>query len=240
MYKVHLNDFEGPLDLLLFFIRRDELDIYDIPISKITSDYMDTIQSVNNINISLAGDFIHMAATLMRIKSKMMIPQSMDGNEEDIEDPRMPLVRQLLEYKRFRDAALSFNSLADIRSSYFSRGKTQSVSSVEENPDVFLRNVSIFDIAKYFKSAMDNKPVISEYELKREQISIEDQKAKLLAYIDGDGFLSFSAMMKYLKTKIEIIITFLAILDLIRESKILVIQNKLFSDLEIQVITEIN
>ena len=240
MYKVHLNDFEGPLDLLLFFIRRDELDIYDIPISKITSDYMDTIQSVNNINISLAGDFIHMAATLMRIKSKMMIPQSMDGNEEDIEDPRMPLVRQLLEYKRFRDAALSFNSLADIRSSYFSRGKTQSVSSVEENPDVFLRNVSIFDIAKYFKSAIDNRPVITEYELKREQISIEDQKAKLLAYIDGDGFLSFSAMMKYLKTKIEIIITFLAILDLIRESKILVIQNKLFSDLEIQVITEIN
>ena len=240
MYKVQLEQFEGPLDLLLFFIKRDELDIYDIPISKITLDYMESIQSVNNINISLAGDFIHMAATLMRIKSKMMIPATAKEDHEDIDDPRLPLLRQLLEYQKFREAAQSLNSLAEVRSRYFARGKFKNIPLIEEDPSVFVRDVSIFDIAKYFKTAMDSRPVISQYELQREQISMEDQKAKLFAYVDGDGSLMFSSLMKRLNNKIEIIITFLAILDLIRESKILVIQNKLFSDLEIQVITEKN
>ena len=240
MYKVQLDQFEGPLDLLLYFIKRDELDIYDIPISKITADYMETLQVVKEVNISLAGEFIHMAATLMRIKSKMLLPLSSQNDDDDIEDPRLPLVRQLLEYQRYRDAAQSLNSLAEIRSHYFTRGKLKNISSVEENAAVFVRNISLFDIATYFKAAIDNRPVIIKYELHREPISIEDQKAKLLAYVDGDGILRFSSLMKRLKDKIEIIITFLAILDLIRESKIIVIQNELFSELEIQLISEKN
>ena len=240
MYKVQLDQFEGPLDLLLYFIKRDELDIYDIPISKITADYMETLQVVKEVNISLAGEFIHMAATLMRIKSKMLLPLSSQNDDDDIEDPRLPLVRQLMEYQRYRDAAQSLNSLAEIRSHYFTRGKLKNISSVEENAAVFVRNISLFDIATYFKAAIDNRPVISKYELHREPISIEDQKAKLLAYVDGDGILRFSSLMKRLKDKIEIIITFLAILDLIRESKIIVIQNELFSELEIQLISEKN
>ena len=239
MYKVQLEQFEGPLDLLLYFIKRDELDIYDIPIARITADYMETVQELKEVNISLAGEFIHMAATLMRIKSKMLIPLSSD-EEEDMEDPRLPLVRQLLDYQRFRDAAQSLSSLAEIRSHYFSRSKLENVYSAEENPAVFVRNVSLFDIATYFKTAMENKPVITRYELRQDPISIEDQKAKLLAYVDGDGILRFSSLMKRLKDKIEIIITFLAILDLIHESKIIVIQNELFSELEIQLISEKN
>ena len=240
MFKVQLEHFEGPLDLLLYFIKRDELDIYDIPISKITADYMETLQAAKEVNISLAGEFIHMAATLMRIKSNMLLPLSFQNDEDDIEDPRLPLVRQLLEYQRYRDAAQSLNSLAEIRSHYFTRGKLENISSVEENAAVFVRNVSLFDIATYFKTAMENRPVISRYELHREPISIEDQKAKLLAFVDGDGILLFSSLMKRLGDKIEIIITFLAILDLIRESKIILIQNELFSDLEIQLISEKN
>ena len=240
MFKVQLEQFEGPLDLLLYFIKRDELDIYDIPISKITADYMETLQVVKEVNISLAGEFIHMAATLMRIKSNMLLPLSFQNDEDEIEDPRLPLVRQLLEYQRYRDAAQSLNSLAEIRSHYFTRGKLKNISSVEENAAVFVRNISLFDIATYFKAAIDNRPVISKYELHREPISIEDQKAKLLAYVDGDGILRFSSLMKRLKDKIEIIITFLAILDLIRESKIIVIQNELFRELEIQLISEKN
>ena len=240
MFKVQLEQFEGPLDLLLYFIKRDELDIYDIPISKITADYMETLQTEKEVNIALAGEFIHMAATLMRIKSNMLLPLSFQNDEDDIEDPRLPLVRQLLEYQRYRDAAQSLNSLAEIRSHYFTRGKLKNISSVEENAAVFVRNISLFDIATYFKAAIDNRPVISKYELHREPISIEDQKAKLLAYVDGDGILRFSSLMKRLKDKIEIIITFLAILDLIRESKIIVIQNELFSELEIQLISEKN
>ena len=240
MYKVQLEQFEGPLDLLLYFIKRDELDIYDIPISKITADYMETLQAAKEVNISLAGEFIHMAATLMRIKSNMLLPLSFQNDEDGIEDPRLPLVRQLLEYQRYRDAAQSLNSLAEIRSHYFTRGKLKNISSVEENAAVFVRNISLFDIATYFKAAIDNRPVIRKYELHRELLSLEDQKAKLLAYVDGDGILRFSSLMKRLKDKIEIIITFLAILDLIRESKILLIQNELFSDIEIQLISEKN
>ena len=201
---------------------------------------METLQAAKEVNISLAGEFIHMAATLMRIKSNMLLPLSFQNDEDEIEDPRLPLVRQLLEYQRYRDAAQSLNSLAEIRSHYFTRGKLENISSVEENAAVFVRNVSLFDIATYFKTAMENRPVISRYELHREPISIEDQKAKLLAYVDGDGILRFSSLMKRLKDKIEIIITFLAILDLIRESKIIVIQNELFSELEIQLISEKN
>ena len=168
MFKVQLEQFEGPLDLLLYFIKRDELDIYDIPISKITADYMETLQVVKEVNISLAGEFIHMAATLMRIKSKMLLPLSSQNDDDDIEDPRLPLVRQLLEYQRYRDAAQSLNSLAEIRSHYFTRGKLKNISSVEENAAVFVRNISLFDIATYFKAAIDNRPVISRYELHRE------------------------------------------------------------------------
>ncbi len=239
MYKVQLDQFEGPLDLLLYFIKRDELDIYDIPISQITADYMETLQIAKEVNIALAGEFIHMAATLMRIKSKMLLPLS-SHDDDNIEDPRLPLVMQLLEYKRYKDAAQSLDSMAEIRSHYFTRGRIEDIASVEEDATVFVRNVSLFDIATYFKTAMDNRPVISQYELHREPISIEDQKAKLLAFVDGDGILSFSSLIKRLKDKIEIIITFLAILDLIRESKIFLIQNELFSDIEIQLISEKN
>lgn len=240
MYKVQLEQFEGPLDLLLYFIKRDELDIYDIPIAKITEDYMKTVQDLKEVNISTAGEFIYMASTLMRIKSKMLLPSFSQDDEDEMEDPRLPLVRQLLEYQRFKEAAHSLSSLSEIRSRYFTRGKPKNISSVEENAAVFVRNVSLFDIATYFKAAIDNRPVISKYELHRELLSIEDQKAKLLAYVDGDGILRFSSLMKRLKDKIEIIITFLAILDLIRESKIIVIQNELFSEMEIHLISEKN
>jgi len=240
MYKVQLEQFEGPLDLLLYFIKRDELDIYDIPISQITADYMETIQTSKEVNIGTAGEFIHMAATLMRIKSKMLLPLSSHDEEDDIEDPRLPLVRQLLDYKRYKEAAQSLDSMAENRSHYFTRGNIKDISSVEEEAAVFVRNVSLFDIATYFKTAMDNKPVISRYELHREPMSIDDQKAKLLAFVDGDGILRFSSLIEHLRDKVEIVITFLAILDLIREEKILLIQNELFGEIEIQLISEKN
>jgi segregation and condensation protein A len=240
MYKVELDEFEGPLDLLLYFIKRDELDIYDIPISKITADYMETLNNTKEINLSIAGDFIHMAATLMRIKSKMLIPGTIGEDDTDGDDPRLPLVRQLLEYKQFREAAQSLSSLAEIRSRYFSRSQIKNVGYVEEDVGVFVRNVSLFDIAKYFKTAIDNKPIISTFELHREFIRLDDQKAKILAFIDGDGSLRFSSLIRRLKNKIEIIVTFLAILDLIRESKIMVVQNQSFDDLEIHLIIEKN
>jgi len=233
MYKVHLENFDGPLDLLLFFIRRDEIDIYDIPISHITKEYLSTLDQMQQINIGIAGEFIEMAATLMRIKSKMLLPRPQ--MDEDIEDPRSPLVRQLLEYKRYKDLAEQLENLAEERSHYFARAHEAPVPAGDEDPGVYLRQVSLYDIAHYFKVAMENKPIISRYELQREDISLDDQKAIILANLDEKGFLKFSVLLTKLETKLEVIITLLAILEMIRNEEIIIIQRKLFGELEIQI-----
>ena len=233
MYKIHLENFDGPLDLLLFFIRRDEIDIYDIPISHITKEYLGTLDQMQQINIGVAGEFIEMAATLMRIKSKMLLPRPQ--LDDDIEDPRSPLVRQLLEYRRYKDLADQLEKLAEERSHYFSRGYETPIPVGDEDPGVYLRQVSLYDIAHYFKVAMENKPIISHYELQREDISLDDQKAIILANLDEKGFLKFSVLLTKLETKIEVIVTLLAILEMIRNEEIIIIQQKLFGELKIQI-----
>ena len=233
MYKVHLENFDVPLDLLLFFIRRDEIDIYDIPISHITKEYLGTLDQMQHVNIGVAGEFIEMAATLMRIKSKMLLPRPQ--MDEDIDDPRSPLVRQLLEYRRYKDLAQQLEDLAEERSHYFSRGYEAPLPTGDEDPSVYLRQVSLYDIAHYFKVAMENKPIISHYELQREDISLDDQKAIILANLDEKGFLKFSVLLTKLETKLKVIVTLLAILEMIRNEEIIIIQRKLFGELEIQI-----
>lgn len=233
MYKVHLENFDGPLDLLLFFIRRDEIDIYDIPISRITKEYLGTLNQIQQINIGVAGEFIEMAATLMRIKSKMLLPRPQ--MDEDVEDPRSPLVRQLLEYRRYKELAQQLENLAEERSHYFTRGYESPIPAGDEDPGVYLRQVSLYDIAHYFKVAMENKPIISRYELQREKISLDDQKAIILANLDEKGFLKFSVLLTKLETKLEVIVTFLAILEMLRNEEIVIVQQKLFGELEIQI-----
>ncbi len=233
MYKIHLENFDGPLDLLLFFIRRDEIDIYDIPISSITKEYLSALDQMQQINIGVAGEFIEMAATLMRMKSKMLLPHPQ--MDEDIEDPRSPLVQQLLEYRRYKDLAQQLENLAIERSHYFSRGYESPLPSGDEDPEVYLRKVSLYDIAHYFKVALENKPIISHYELQSEHFNLDGQKAIILANLDEKGFLKFSILVTKLETKIEVIVTFLAILEMIKNEEIIIIQRKLFGELEIQI-----
>ena len=114
-YQIELENFAGPLDLLLFFIRRDEIDIMDIPISHITEEYLSFIEAVQKLNISFAGDFILMAATLMRIKAKMLLPSITEEEDEDFEDPRTALVQRLLEYKRYKEAANDLSELGNLQ-----------------------------------------------------------------------------------------------------------------------------
>lgn len=233
MYKVHLENFDGPLDLLLFFIRRDEIDIYDIPISHITKEYLDTLDQIQQINIGVAGEFIDMAATLMRIKSKMLLPRPQ--TEEEFEDPRSPLVRQLLEYRRYKELAQQLEQLSEERSHYFARCYEAPIPEGDEDPGVYLREVSLYDIAQYFKVAMENKPIISRYELQREELSLDDQKALILANLDEEGSLRFSVLIGKLETKIEVIVTFLAILEMIRNEEITIIQKEIFGEMAIQI-----
>ena len=190
MYKVQLDQFEGPLDLLLYFIRRDEIDIYDIPISNITSEYLQVIEDMKSMNLSIAGEFILMAATLMKIKSKLLLPRPILDEDGEPIDPRTQLVEQLLEFQQYKGLSIEL-------------------------------------------SAMDRMPVITSYELKREAISLDYKKEHILQCFDGDGILSFKRLLSNCENKIEMIITFLALLDLIRLSKVTVFQNKLFDKIEI-------
>ena len=231
-YNIQLEKFEGPLDLLLYFIRRDELDIYDIPISKITEDFIETINEWKRLNMLIAGEFIVMASTLMRIKARMMIPRVELDEDGDIIDPRTELMQQLIDYKRFRNAADLLNNMAEERSQYYTRKLDMQIKDDEdENLDSFFKDVSLFDLAKLFKNAMDSRPVLSPFELNKEPIKLEQQKELILGYFDGDGKLSFNNLLGILRSRMEVIVTFLAILDLVKEGTCTVHQANAFSDI---------
>lgn len=232
IYRVQLEQFEGPLDLLLYFIRRDEIDIYDIPISNITSEYLQVIEDMKSLNLSIAGEFILMAATLMRIKSKILLPRPILDEDGEAIDPRTQLVEQLLEYQQYKDLSCELSARWNEQSTRHPRGLTQ---QVEDNDDIELAftEFSLFDLAKYFKEAMDRMPVIASYELKRDSMSLDYKKEHILQSFDGDGVLSFKRLVSNCKDKIEMIISFLALLDLIRLREISVFQNQLFDSIEI-------
>jgi len=234
MYKVKLENFTGPLDLLLYFIRRDEIDVYDIPIAQITAEYMETLDMMQTLNLNVAGEFILMAATLMRIKAKMLLPKPQLGDEDEVEDPRAELVQQLLEYQRFKEMAYDLDKLAMERGQYHPRGFEMNSPDLEEDTATYLKDVTLYEIARLFKNAMDNMPVIQPYELHRGQVHLGDQKALISRSFDIDGRLRFSDLIKKLKTKLEVVVTFLAVLELVRMRQIIVIQNDLFGEMEMQ------
>ena len=232
MYQISLQNFEGPLDLLLFFIKRDEIDIYDIPIARITEEYLEALDMMHQLNLSVAGEFVEMAAMLMRIKAKMLLPLS-TFEEDEIEDPRTELVRRLLEYQQYKEAVKEFEQYQDERSQKFPRSIQYKVSENDDDTGSFLKDTTLFDLAAYFKDVMDRMPVISTYELHREPIALEDQKKYIMKGLNTDGKIKFSSMIKKFKDKIEVVVTFLAILELVRLSQVKLLQNELFGDLEL-------
>lgn len=234
MFRVQLDDFEGPMDLLLYFIRRDELEIYNIPIASITKEFIEVIDSWKKMKFRVAGDFIIMAATLMRIKSRMLLPQIKLDNDEVI-DPRTQLIQQLIEYKKYKEASEMLKHLSDKRSSKIPRQfeyvfKKSDTSSTESA----LNNITLFDLAKYFKNAIENRPLITVFELNREPVKLETQKSFIINKFNDEGFLSFSKLMTYFNSKIEIVVSFLAVLELIKEGYCNLIQDEVFGDLELK------
>jgi len=238
MYKVQLNNFEGPIDLLLYFIRRDELDIYDIPISKITKEFVYTIEEWKRMHLHVAGDFIVMASTLMRIKAKLLLPRPEFDEEGVIIDPRTELIQQLVEYKRFKNAAELLNNLSAKRESNFSRQLKPIIKNetVDDNENIII-NASLFDLARVFKTAIDNIPVVSQFELSREPVKLEEQKDFIFKHFDGDGKLKLSIILNKLDTRMKIVVTFLAVLDLVKEGLCIINQEKVFGELELLRIT---
>ena len=234
MFNVKLDNFEGPLDLLLYFIKRDKIDIYDIPISKITKEYVDTINHAKKLNISVAGEFIFMASLLTRLKTRMLLPRREDEEGLDIDDPRVNLVDQLIQYKTFKKIANQLKIIQNNNKDLFYRPVDINFSDIEMNPNEFLREVSLFDISKIFKEALSNVPITDSFDIHREKISLTEQKIFIIANFDEKGNLSLDKLIKKLKSKLEIIVTFLALLEMIRTAELVCKQKDTFGQIEMK------
>ena len=234
MFNVKLDNFEGPLDLLLYFIKRDKIDIYDIPISKITKEYVDTINHAKKLNISVAGEFIFMASLLTRLKTRMLLPRREDEEGLDIDDPRVNLVDQLIQYKTFKKIANQLKIIQNNTKDLFYRPVDINSSDIKMNPNEFLREVSLFDISKIFKEALSNVPITDSFDIHREKISLTEQKIFIIANFDEKGNLSLDKLIKKLKSKLEIIVTFLALLEMIRTAELACKQKDAFGQIEMK------
>jgi segregation and condensation protein A len=234
MFNIRLENFEGPLDLLLYFIKRDKIDIYDIPITEITNEYIQVIDEAKKLDVSIAGEFLFMASMLLRIKTQMLLPRQIDEEGLDIDDPRIDLVAQLIEYKKYRDLAHKLRNLHENNKDSFFRSSAKIV--YDQSPEVsdFLKEVSLFDISKIFKDAIDNAPTQDSFKIYKEIVSLTDQKKFIMESFEGNEVVSLKKIVKKLETKIEIIVTFLALLEMIKQSEILCTQKKIFQDIEIK------
>jgi segregation and condensation protein A len=234
MFNIKLDNFEGPLDLLLYFIKRDKIDIYDIPISKITKEYIDTINHAKKLNISVAGEFIFMASLLTRLKTRMLLPKREDEEGLDIDDPRVNLADQLIQYKTFKKIANQLKIIQNNNKDLFYRPVDINSSDIKMNPNEFLREVSLFDISKIFKEALSNVPITDSFDIHREKISLTEQKIFIIANFDEKGNLSLDKLIKKLKSKLEIIVTFLALLEMIRTAELVCKQKDTFGQIEMK------
>ena len=232
-YKVKLEVFEGPLDLLLYLIKQDEIDIYDISIERITREYLEYLQAFKELNIELAGEFIVMAANLIYLKSRSLLPVDQQPPEEDAaeDDPRWDLIRQLIEYKKFKEAAaeLHLRELAQQRIFAREGGSTPAT----EGP-LRLGEVGIFQLINAFQIVI--KRVEERQDLQEifgERFSVSDKIDKILQRVAAGASVRFSDLFDAVVSRVEVVVTFLALLELIRLRQIRAIQKSIFEDIEI-------
>ena len=236
MFNIKIENFEGPLDLLLYFIKRDKIDINDIPITQITNEYISVIDDAKKLDVSIAGEFLFMASMLLRIKTQMLLPRQINDESLDIEDPRIDLVAQLLEYKKYKSIANKLKNLHFENKDSFFRNSSKVVYDQSPNASDFLNEVTLYDISKIFKDAVNNAPTQDSFEIYRETVSLKDQQDFILQQFNNDKILSLKNLVKKLETKLEIIVTFLALLEMIKRSEIICSQKENFEDIEIKLI----
>lgn len=229
-YRTRLSEFEGPLDILLHFVKVDELDIYNIPISTITKDFLDYINYMSTLDIELAGEFLVMASELMKIKARMLIPQVDEEGNVIEEDPRLTLIRKLLEYKRFKDVSMQIAEFEEEQRQRAFRNNFENdykETDKEIEHDLSLKNVTIFNLIKAYKRAISNirKEVIHPIELL--DITPENQREFLLKVLDEKREIDFIEMTSTMQEKLRIICVFLAMLQMALEGiiEIVIIDN---------------
>ncbi len=234
-YKVQLEAFEGPLDLLLYLVKKDEVDIYDISIERITTQYLEYLETFEVLHIEVAGEFLVMAANLLYIKSRSLLPKDQQLPEEEAEedDPRWELIRQLIEYRKFKEAAAHLRDQEDLQAALFPRAVSLDPAHapvLDEN--MLIGDVGIFDLINAFQRALKRLPTEEKQgEIHEETFTVTDRINHLMHLVDRGVSMRFEELFGQASTRSELVVTFLAILELIRMKQFRVRQEEQFGEI---------
>jgi segregation and condensation protein A len=232
-YKVRLDVFEGPLDLLLHLIREEEVDIYDIPIGRIADQYQEYLRQMEEMNLEVAGEFLVMAATLMMIKSRMLLPaEARPEEEEEEEDPRWDLVRQLVEYKKFKDAAMQLDALQAAREDVFARAEAPD-AQLGKAPEMALRDVGLYDLIRAFGEALRKVRPEDRWEVFPERFSVAEKVEDIRERLRTKERFSLTRLFADMHSRQEVACAFLALLELIRLHVARAVQVETYGEIEV-------
>jgi len=227
--EVFLEAFEGPLDLLLYLIRRQNLDILDIPLADITRQYMNYIELMNEMQLELAGEYLVMAATLAEIKSRMLLPRSSEAQAEE-SDPRADLVRRLQEYERFKQAAESVDRLPRLeRDVWLARAENTARRPVTQLPTVTLQEMIVA-----FREVVARAQMFAHHHVQRERLSVRARMTDVLVAVEGGGFVEFLKLFRPEEGRMGVTVTFMAILELVREGLLDLVQTEPYGPLHVR------
>jgi len=233
-YKIKLEMFEGPLDLLLYLVKKDHLNIYDIPIAQVTEQYMQYLNLMQLLDLNIAGEFLVMAATLVQIKSRMLLPaEESETAQEEEEDPRAELVKRLLEYEKFKQIAQTLREKEADQQEVFKRPKALKEEAGPEGDGEVYFEASLFDLITAFSQALEDIPKELFYEVVKDEFTIEEKTHSILHLMLVRDSVRVSELFAQAKNKVEIIVTFLALLELIRLKEIIARQRGLFGEVEV-------
>jgi segregation and condensation protein A len=239
-HPVKLPTFDGPLDLLLFLIEREQIDIFDIPIEHITNQYLEYLGQLESLNLEVAGEFLVMASQLLEIKSRMLLPQEQrpEQDEEEVGDPRAELVSRLLEYRRYKQVADELRARAEVQRFVFSRSGLvdgePSEPAPQERPYLMLNQVSPFDLWAAFQSVLNRAEEPSRGEVERPRFTVSQKMAAIAARLRwADEGVRFIDLFDRQALRMELIVTFLALLELIRLRRVRVAQEQLFGEIRV-------
>jgi segregation and condensation protein A len=239
LVKVNLEIFEGPLDLLLFLIKKNEIDINDIPIARLTQEYVATLEEMEELDLNVAGEFLVMAAQLMVIKSRMLlpVPETAAGEDGDAEDPRSELVARLLEYKQFKEAAHSLGEREILQREVFGRmgvesAARQAAEKAAREDDSGLE-VNLYDLLRAFQRILDELPENAVREIQREEVSVVQKMNEILDMLEGKESILFHEVFAKGRSKVTVLATFMAMLELAKIRSVLLRQAGSFAEIHI-------
>ncbi|HKP47904.1 MAG TPA: segregation/condensation protein A [Pyrinomonadaceae bacterium] len=223
--KIVMGDFDGPLDLLLHLIRQEQVNIYDIPVARIADEYLRYLQLMQELDIAVAGDFLVMAATLIELKTRMLLPRDPLAAADEDEDPRKELVDQLLEYQKYKAAAQMLWSRATVERAVFKRAE---IETDKNNPEVA---VGLFDLLKVFQEILARHKEEVLLEIEREEVSMADMLERLRNMVMSSGELNLRVFFERATSRRELVLAFLSVLELVRSTEIKLMQKETFGDI---------